>query len=1739
MNKKIRLVRIIALALCICMLENIFEAIGTIVVKAETGEYIGTAETLSGNDAEVESVSENSNTENKDSVIIAENQKNLLETNKYTIYFDITENAFVIEDLSSLLAFRAIINDEPNVEVYDEKGLIEDEERISSLGQNAYMTADIDLKNDKANQWIPIGESLKKPYSGTFEGRGHKVDNINSYKISNGTIGFFAYTKDAEIHDLAVEMDEDAMQKVYGVTYGAVLVGYAIDSKIEACYAYGKILGDERPEYNALEYAGLICGKGESTSIRKCIGEGEVYALQPTGYIGGREAYAGGIIGYNSEGIIENSMAFGDISAKGFYSYAGGICGQNDNGVITKNYYVGNAGALVYRNLGKMDNNYIRSLPSDMNKENILKVRSTYVDWDFENVWEQRAEINDGYPFLKETFLPQGKTKYVHPSVCAYSIKTGSTLIYPQLALNITFDREIDCNKELGIYLENTDTKVKVPCEYECDGNNLRIVSNILQYGETYALTINQSTIYDREQESNYFGGTYNEYVINVAEYLLDGKGTEDNPYLINSPEGLAYMRYELGSHYRLISDINMCEYNNGEWRAIGDEGKAFTGTFDGAGYTISGIKKIKSNRNYIGLFATTQNAEIKNLKVCLAENGVLDYSIQNPGAFSSTAYPYIGILVGAGSGTLEKCYVEGSIDSNQKTYGAGLLAGEFDGIISQCSAKGQNIHTRDSELTFAYSVAGGLIGKFKGQMNDSYCVIDTIYAEAYSGAGDSAYAGGLIGEVEQGEIRNCYVRNSNIKTCISGGSMGSMGAIVGYTGDKTTIENCYYNADILTLENPRNGIAMTTEQMKNSNYYENWNFDNIWKVLPQWNDGYPFLSWMGKNNIVKYYVDPNYNEQIKADIDIWVSYGTLENEALKELPQRVYICIEEGDKKFQTIANLTWKLTGVYNGRPGMGGGISKAYADVVYENEEIVNKYADYLWELKANIYVEEYEYQELLNKYGMYYDDLFRTYPQALAETYSYDSVLNVYVNKSLDAMNSLSKLDTISAALLMGLNSKDALKFVTKEFLYQNAIMVSESTYEEYMDEIVLSIMQECFPTEEKMSGPLAEFSETLKSVQSLNAVSQKAEKILDRYTESLTIHNLLEGLQNSQKTADILVEYTKKGIDEEVYFLTVVEMYTINYIQIEEMKNVAANAGNKELYYTLNRMQDRMIDNPASYVYEHLITEQITSMMIDETLSVLNAMMSPGMQGAYKIYKIAYKAVNSAYKYIKPDVDTIVKVIIADNMFQTCSSLVDRYQINFMKAENITVNEIQEYEIAYKMMLASLKVWMNTAADVYGKLGAEQLEWLTPENSAKKKNLQELAATILKDGEVDYLNYIDHCMKAAVLYSDRRTISTPVFNGEEEGVGMRRVSVLCDEPDVTIYYTLDGTLPTSKKGYYERYNCWIYTNPILVAPGQMFKVRAYKEGMIASDVTTYMISEDEYWKQVEKNIQNRRNTNLNLKGYSHYDIPSDLLKRLKENNLNVEIEYDNYSWIIESKKISVIKDVSLKAEKKYFMDVINDALYEDGINGNVKSVGLHLAYDGEFGFEGILKYYMGIKYTGKEARLYYYNDREGKYDKNYQQTIIDDNGYAKFKFRHASDYMIIYDATENNRDSSNDIINNTFTENANIIYGIVSGQKSMLQNSCGKEIAQEKGGMIVSVQDEKKEEEQSENNIQREEPIENVTNNGVPKPDMDPKDDKRLILLIIIIIGCLAVLGCCLVKAFRKIVKGRVLSDGKT
>ena len=84
--------------------------------------------------------------------------------------------------------------------------------------------------------------------------------------------------------------------------------------------------------------------------------------------------------------------------------------------------------------------------------------------------------------------------------------------------------------------------------------------------------------------------------------YLFDGEalsgaGTADDPYLISTENDLRTIDNNLQAHYSLSNSITMTSEN---WSPIALSA-AFSGTFDGNGYTISGLKV--SSVNYAGLF--------------------------------------------------------------------------------------------------------------------------------------------------------------------------------------------------------------------------------------------------------------------------------------------------------------------------------------------------------------------------------------------------------------------------------------------------------------------------------------------------------------------------------------------------------------------------------------------------------------------------------------------------------------------------------------------------------------------------------------------------------------------------------------------------------------------------------------------------------------------------------------------------------------------------------------------------------------------------------------------------------------------------------------------------------------------------------------------------------------------------------------------------------------------------------
>ncbi|MDD7293016.1 MAG: hypothetical protein PUG83_05865, partial [Clostridiaceae bacterium] len=91
--------------------------------------------------------------------------------------------------------------------------------------------------------------------------------------------------------------------------------------------------------------------------------------------------------------------------------------------------------------------------------------------------------------------------------------------------------------------------------------------------------------------------------------------------------DGLYGIRGNLAGKYILMADIDMTndvaaggDYDNGYgWAPIGENGSTpFSGTFDGNGHTITGLRCYNTKTTYVGLFGYV-TGEVKNLTIANA----------------------------------------------------------------------------------------------------------------------------------------------------------------------------------------------------------------------------------------------------------------------------------------------------------------------------------------------------------------------------------------------------------------------------------------------------------------------------------------------------------------------------------------------------------------------------------------------------------------------------------------------------------------------------------------------------------------------------------------------------------------------------------------------------------------------------------------------------------------------------------------------------------------------------------------------------------------------------------------------------------------------------------------------------------------------------------------------------------------------------------------------------------------
>lgn len=191
---------------------------------------------------------------------------------------------------------------------------------------------------------------------------------------------------------------------------------------------------------------------------------------------------------------------------------------------------------------------------------------------------------------------------------------------------------------------------------------------------------------------------------------------------------------------YASAKYIQICDIDctNQSWtQYIGDKNaEPFSGTFDGQGYTISGLSiASEDSSEHAGLFGYVQNAVIQNVNLADVK---INTGAQNVGAICGELE----------NSTISKCTVTGEITSTSAVEYVGGIAGKLEGSseINDCANRG----SVEASGTTVYGI-GGITGYVaeNASVKNSYN-IGTVAGE------NAQYAGSIAGNL-CGELENCY----------------------------------------------------------------------------------------------------------------------------------------------------------------------------------------------------------------------------------------------------------------------------------------------------------------------------------------------------------------------------------------------------------------------------------------------------------------------------------------------------------------------------------------------------------------------------------------------------------------------------------------------------------------------------------------------------------------------------------------------------------------------------------------------------------------------------------------------------------------------------------------------------------------------------------------------------------------------------------------------------------------------
>ncbi len=572
-------------------------------------------------------------------------------------------------------------------------------------GETVLLGADITMNNGNASEWAEnapayVWEPAK--FNGTFNGQGHTISGIY---VKGGTednyVGFFhRIYKDGTVKNLKIKNSymEGTMASTERGATGSI-AGRS-NGIIDTVYSDAIVVNSARMTGGLV---GMITGEGENR-ISNSWFDGTVTGITRTGGI------LGGMYGNKSDiqVIIENCTNTGHVAVKIGQGDVGSICGIAETGgkLIISDCL--NAG--TYQTIGDdaEANTHVGSIFGSVTQKDDV---ASHVA--LNNVYGVSAFYSKlvGWKYGEE-----GVSSSAAILLDMEILKAQAGYRYAQL----DYANEFALNEE----------GIPVPKAFG-------------------VITVEAADLVDY----SWFDAEKSEYVLTTAAQL------EAFNVLCNGQNN-----YFSGKTVKLGADISVNEGKAANWAEAAPEKSwtpiNFSGTFDGQGYTISGLY-VNSTKQYTGLFSTVNSgATVKNLKLVNSyiegngsetRSGVGSIAGRNHGTID-TVYSnailknskqmtggIVGMVTGAGENIITNCWFDGKIDSISGT--GGILGSSYgqSAVIEHCLNTGKLNVTSGSQV-------GGLCGYVQGAANVK--ITDSLNAGELSAAGGVKQIGAMVGSL-------------------------------------------------------------------------------------------------------------------------------------------------------------------------------------------------------------------------------------------------------------------------------------------------------------------------------------------------------------------------------------------------------------------------------------------------------------------------------------------------------------------------------------------------------------------------------------------------------------------------------------------------------------------------------------------------------------------------------------------------------------------------------------------------------------------------------------------------------------------------------------------------------------------------------------------------------------------------------------------------------------------------------